>query len=124
MENLELKFEEIIDALDVTPTQEELENLLKKIDDEVDFYIELDGKEYRFIQADYIDDIYFESQMELIKECYFPKENLPWWIEINWEKTIENVLNTDGFGNHFSSYDGSEVTIDYNNDAYYIFRIN
>lgn len=124
MENLELKFEEIIDDLDVTPTQEELENLLEKIDFKVDFEIELDGKEYRFIQSDYIDDIYFESQMELIKDCYFPREDLPWWIEIDWEKTIENVLNADGFGNHFSSYDGSEVISEYDNKAYYIFRIN
>jgi hypothetical protein len=124
MENLELKFEEIIGALDVTPTQEELEDLLEKIDSEVDFDIELDGKEYRFIRDVNIWDIYFESQMDLIKDCYFPRDGLPWWVEIDWDKTIQNVLDADGYGNHFSTYDGSEEMVLHENENYYIFRIN
>jgi len=89
-----------------------------------DFHIELDGNEYRFILEGSIDDIYYDSQKDLIEECFMPREGLPTWIEIDWDQTIENVKNADGYGNHFSSYDGSEEYVVFEDYAYYIFRTN
>jgi hypothetical protein len=99
----------------------EIEDLMYE---ENDFTIELDNKEFRFISENTIEATYYDSQKELIEEVYFPKENLPWWIEIDWEQTIENVLSADGYGNHFSTYDGSEESFAHDGELWYIFRTN
>jgi hypothetical protein len=91
---------------------------------DADFHIELDGNEYRFILEGSIDDIYYEEQKEFIEEIYFDGKELAWWIVIDWDETIENVKNSDGYGNHFSSYDGSEEYVTFDDYAYYIFRTN
>ena len=83
-----------------------------------DFYIEPEsGGQYRLIHEDIIDGVFFEEIIELIKDCY--DLNLPSFIEIDWEATVNNC-RMDGFGHHFSSYDGSEKHL----DGYYIFRTN
>jgi len=75
------------------------------------------GGEYRLIGRGYIYDIYKEEVIDLIEDCY--NMNVPSFVEIDWDSTVENCL-VDGYGQHFSSYDGSE---EYAED-YYIFRIN
>ena len=83
--------------------------------------IELDGMEFRLINEDAIREIYQDEQEELIKDCYLSNlKEIPWWLEIDWEKTVENVLDSDGYGHHFASYDGGELYT----DGYYIFRTN
>ena len=116
--------DEVEYILDIKLTETEAEELSFAFDNDTDFYIELDGGEYRFISENTIDDIYHDEQMELIKELYFDGKEFPWWIEIDWDKTIENVLNADGYGNHFSHYDHSEETFIYNDENYYVFRTN
>ena len=69
------------------------------------------------INEDVIEDIYFEETVEVIKDCY--NIDAPKFIEIDWKATVENCLQ-DGYGHHFSPYDGSEVYI----DGWYIFRTN
>ena len=81
-----------------------------------DFYFEDgSGREFRFIHEDAIEAIYFDETVETIKECY--NLDVPDFIEIDWKATVENCLQ-DGYGHHFSHYDGSEVYI----DGWYIFR--
>ena len=108
--------------------------LLKKLREEFDFtreeqreiglmqgkdidYADNQGRGFRFIHEDVIEDIYFEETVEVIKDCY--NINTPKFIEIDWKATVENCLQ-DGYGHHFSHYDGSEVYI----DGWYIFRTN
>lgn len=59
----------------------------------------------------------------LLKNYIYQNIDKVWWIEIDWDKTIDNVF-TDGYGHHFSSYDGSEEQIEFKDETYYIFRTN
>ena len=66
------------------------------------------SREIRIISESAIDDIWSKSLEEQIKECYdLGDSKLPSFIEIDWEKTIDNCKQ-DGEGHHFSSWDGSE----------------
>ena len=47
-----------------------------------------------------------------------------WWIELDWEKTAQNCLDADGYGHHFSGYDGSEFECEFGGEEYSIFRVN
>jgi len=114
----------ITDSLGIDVSQDELEALDVETSRSNDFHLEIGGNEYRFISEKTIEDIYQEEQEELIKECYLGGNELPWWIEIDWEKTVENVLSSDGYGNHFSGYDGSEETFGYKDEVWYVFRTN
>lgn len=100
----------------------ELEELTGHIG-EGDFETGLDGQDYRFILESVIWDIYIESITDLIKECYLGSTDLPWWIDIDWESTAKNC-KIDGYGHHFSGYDGSERNVGKGDNGYYIFCVN
>jgi len=87
----------------------------------VDFFFKLDGNEYRIIHEFYIWEIYVEEIKCTVKDSYDLKRDIPSYvsIEIDWDQTAKNCL-VDGYGNTFSSYDGSEN----NAGNYYIFRTN
>lgn len=110
--------------LDLTEL-ESLELMADKLESEdcEDFTVELEGAEYRFISSKVIDDVYYFETVDLIKDSY--NLEVPHFIEIDWDKTVENC-KVDGFGHHFSSYDGSEVYVScsQSNMEYYIFRTN
>ena len=91
---------------------------------ENEFFIYIENKQFRFISENTIQNIYHDEQKDLIEECYLGGKQLPDWIEIDWESTIENVLQSDGYGHHFSSYDGSEESLSYDGELWYIFRTN
>ena len=83
-----------------------------------DFCIEPEsGGEYRLIREDVIDEIFFEEIMDLVMDCY--DLDFPDFVVIDWQATVHNC-RIEGFGHHFSHYDGSEEHL----DGYYIFRIN
>ena len=95
-QQIELTYSEAKDALDDIAT--------KECDD---FWFELDGYEFRIIAASQIDQIWTDSLIEQIQDCYDGLNDLPEFVEIDWEATAENC-KVDGMGHHFSSYDGSE----------------
>lgn len=112
-EDAESKASEIFDAL------EEIETHLG----EDDFTLDFDGAEYRLISDSDIWEIYKTELENLIDECYPEVKKA---LEHNWiaisidmEQTAKNAF-VDGYGHHFSSYDGSEETA----ARYYIFRTN
>lgn len=85
-----------------------------------DFHIgggQWDYTEWRFIHKDDIVDIYYDEMVDLIKQCH--KIDVPDFVVIDWDKTVENCM-IDGYGHHFSHYDGSEN----HSSGYYIFRVN
>lgn len=109
-----------IDILDEDQRQEYIDTIENAIESDSST-IELDGMEFRLINENAIREIYQDEQEELIKDCYFPNlKEIPWWLEIDWEATVQNCLDSDGYGHHFSTYDGSELYT----DGYYIFRTN
>ena len=112
---------EFVNDYELETTDDQLDELLENLTMEIDFYVELDGNEYRFIDEHSIWDIYVESVKEMVQDCY--DLNVPDWIAVNWEQTAENC-HVDGYGHHFSSYDGSEEEYTFDGDTYYIFRTN
>lgn len=116
---------EIIEAeLSIELHTDDAENLIDKMYCKNDFTIEIDGGEYRFIMDGVLWDTYFDEQKDLIEELYMPQMRDLWWIEIDWDATINNVLDADGYGHHFATYDGDENTIIWNSETWYIFRTN
>lgn len=92
----------------------------EKIED--DFYVDIDGNEYRIIADSAIWDIYVDEIKNIVEDCYDLKlEDIPAFVswEIDWEQTAKNAYD-DGYGHTFSSYDFSE----YETNNYYIFRVN
>lgn len=92
-------------------------DLNNKIESENDFFFEFDGVEHRIIHEDYIDEIWTESLIEQIKDCY-DLSDIPSFVAIDWEQTAENC-KIDGLGHHFNYYNGSEDYI----GNYYVFRL-
>ena len=97
----------------------EFSDLLKNVlSRETDQYIELPCGECRVIHEDDIEDIWHESLIEQIKECY-DISDIPEFICIDWDKTAE-ICKGDGLGHHFAFYDGEE----HQAAGSYIFRTN
>lgn len=93
-------------------------------DGDDDFHFEFDGNEYRIIKDSAIWEIYKEGIQEIVNDCYsdvLKLDDIPSFIafEIDWEQTANNCY-VDGYGHHFSSYDGSECEY----KGYWIFRTN
>lgn len=111
----------IYEELDLAIDRDEVRELTEKLTDiEPDFYIEIDGEEYRFIHDDDIWDIYVETIREITEDCYDIKE--PNWLAIDWQQTAENC-SVDGYGHTFAHYDGHELEYEFDGANYYIFRI-
>lgn len=114
------------DDLELETHKDEMRDLIDALEDEDDFTIEIDGNEYRFIDAAEIDDIAVEEIKLIVQDCYLNGIDLDkhWWIEIDWEQTADNCISADGYGHHFSTYDGSEEEARLLNRDWYIFRTN
>jgi hypothetical protein len=117
----------IAHELDLTINRDEVRELEDKLINDFDhFYADIDGEEYRFINEDYIWEIYKDEIQQVTEECYFDgtKLNKLWWLAIDWEQTAENCYNADGYGHHFGIYDGNEYEYKIGDSLYYIFRTN
>lgn len=117
---------EMIQDLGLEINRDEVREIERYVNSENDFYVEIDGQEYRFINEDEIWDIYVEEIKEVTIECYLcvGQKDLPWWIDIDWEKTARNCYDADGYGHHFARYDGNEYEWTIDGMDYYIFRTN
>ncbi len=114
------------DELNFYPTKKEMSDLLDAMDadqDELDFHWDVAGEEYRVIHVNAIDDIMRDELKDYVEDNYIGRgidlSDL-WWIEIDWETTQENVVNADGYGIHFATYDSYE----YEHSEWYFFRTN
>lgn len=115
----------ISESLQLEINRDEVREIERNIESENDFYVEIDGQEYRFIHDAFIWDIYVDGIKEITEECYLINDGAKqWWIAIDWEKTAENCYDADGYGHHFASYDGNEVEWAFDGENYHIFRTN
>lgn len=104
---------EIYEILDL------IESIKDSMQTEDDFSIDgLPCGEVRVICKDAIDEIWTESLIETVKECY-DLSNVPAFVAIDWDKTAEN-LKADGLGPHFAGYDHEE----HESGNFHIFRTN
>jgi len=87
-----------------------------------DFYIDsFAGGECRFISEHEIDEIAKECAEQIIEDCYeINTDNLPSFVAIDWEATVENYMHGQDYGQLFGSYDH---TYDTCND-YVVMRTN
>lgn len=111
----------IHEELELSVDRDEARELVQQLEFEEDFFQEIDGQEYRFIKDSVIWDVYVDEIQEVTRDCYGIKA--PEWVAIDWEKTAENC-HVDGYGHHFSSYDGSEIEYDFDDQSWWIFRTN
>jgi hypothetical protein len=111
----------IQDELELDAHSQEVEELKNEIENSEDFYIDIDGQEYRFISEFKIWDIYVEEIKNITLDCYDLK--LPDFLAIDWEETAQNC-SVDGYGHTFASYDGDELEHHFEGELYHIFRIN
>ena len=91
---------------------------LSELDD--DMLLDFDGNEYRIISESAIWEIYVEEIQQVVEDCYdLNLDKVPSFValSIDWEQTAQNCY-LDGYGHHFSRYDGSEENV----AGYYIFR--
>ena len=75
--------------------------------------------EIRIIDKDEINQIWEDSLIETVKECYGLSVYDAPSLAIDWEATAKNCM-ADGMGVHFAGYDHQE----HSTDHYYIFRTN
>ena len=114
--------DEITKEVEVDAETDEISQLADLLDAGADFCWEVCGKEYRLIHENAIEEIHRDEVRDLTEECFLGGCDMDknWWIAIDWDKTAENVRQSDGYGHHFSSYDGSEEFV----SPWYIFRTN
>jgi hypothetical protein len=92
----------------------------------IDFTVETDEGEYRFIEEDAIERIHRESIEQLVDDCYDLEKmkkdmgNLANYFNFDYDGFAEDCKNSDGYGHHFAGYDGNE----YENGKFYMFRVN
>ncbi|MEJ6791995.1 MAG: hypothetical protein QNK89_04480 [Lacinutrix sp.] len=107
--------------LELNVDREEAKELADQLETDCDFYQEIDGTEYRFIQDSEIWRIYVEEIQEVTEDCY--NIETPSWLAIDWEKTAENCY-VDGYGHHFSGYNGEEMEYNFGDKGWWYFRTN
>lgn len=93
------------------------------------------GQEYRIILDSAIEAIWKEELAEVVRDCnpeLFSDEHdmgsMARYMKFDWEQFYRDAEH-DGFGHHFSGYDGSEEHVTFSTEegkteGYYIFRIN
>ena len=111
----------ISEELELDINRDEVNEFERFLNSDNDFSIEIDGQEFRVINDQVIWDIYVDEIKYITEECYNIKA--PIWLAIDWEQTANNCF-VDGYGNTFSSYDGSELECEFGEENYYIFRTN
>ena len=72
-----------------------------------------------FISEDVIEQVWEDSLIEQIKDCY-DLSDVPSFVEIDWVGTADNC-KVDGMGHHFNSYDGGEDKVTIDGTLYYVF---
>lgn len=116
-----LQFAKDISADDIRAFARAVMEAYENARDDNDFTVETEEGEYRFIEEDAIERIHREEIEELVDECYLSDKNIPETIKryFDYDSFARDCRLSDGYGHHFSSYDGSEE----NNGNYFMFRV-
>ena len=114
----------IAKILDSEALREDARAILDAHDSD-DFTVELNEGEYRIIHDNAIEDIFDSEIRELADDCYDVegiKEkmgNVGRYFTFDYDSFVEDC-RMDGYGHHFSGYDGSEESV----GPWNIFRVN
>lgn len=121
-----LKFAKDISASDIRAFARAIMEEYESDREGIDFTVETDEGEFRFISDSEIETIHRESIEELVDDCYDLEKiknnlgNLANYLNFNYDGFARDCLINYGYGHHFASYDGNE----YEQDNFYMFRVN
>ena len=121
------EYQEQLEETEDDPTiEEELVNLIEELEERIED-IEEDDDYYEYTEE--AKENYVESHKQDVKDDpvawlrdYGMEDRMDQFIDK--EEFIDDVIISDGRGHTISSYDGEENEIEYNNEWYYIYRMN
>lgn len=116
-----LQFAKDVSADDIRAFARAVMEAYESAHDDNDFTVETEEGEYRFIEEDAIERIHREEIEELVDDCYLSDKNVPNIVKnyFDYDSFARDCRLSDGYGHHFSSYDGSEEY----EGTYYMFRV-
>ena len=120
------EYQEQLEDTEDTTEEEELRGLIEELEETIE-EIEEDDDYYEYTEE--AKENYVESRIQEVKD-----DPLNWLRDFGMEEQLENFIDKDGFiedvissdgrGQTISSYDGEEGEVVYNNEYYYIYRMN
>jgi len=120
------EYQEQLEDTEDTTEEEELRGLIEELEETIE-EIEEDDDYYEYTEE--AKENYVESRVQEVKD-----DPLNWLRDFGMEEQLENFIDKDGFiedvissdgrGQTISSYDGEEGEVVYNNEYYYIYRMN
>tara|TARA_R110000803_G_scaffold4942_2_gene16504 strand:- start:5947 stop:7707 length:1761 start_codon:yes stop_codon:yes gene_type:complete len=120
------EYQEQLEDTEDTTEEEELRGLIEELEQTIE-EIEEDDDYYEYTEE--AKENYVESRIQEVKD-----DPLNWLRDFGMEEQmddfmdkdgfIEDVISSDGRGQTISSYDGEEGEVVYNNEYYYIYRMN
>ena len=120
------EYQEQLEETEDTTEEEELLGMIEELEETIED-IENDDDYYDWTEE--AKDDYVESHKQDVKEDpvawlrdYGMEDRMDQFIDR--EEFIDDVIISDGRGHTISSYDGEEDEIEYNNEWYYIYRMN
>lgn len=114
-----LKFAKAIKADDIRAFTREVIEAYESARNDCDFTVDTSEGEFRFIEEDSIERIHREEIEELVDDCYLSEASDIIKQYFDYDSFARDCRISDGYGPHFSSYDGSEEQ----EDNYYMFRV-
>ena len=120
------EYQEQLEDTEDTTEEEELRGLIEELEQTIE-EIETDDDYYEYTEE--AKENYVESRIQEVKD-----DPLNWLRDFGMEEQMDNFMDKDGFiedvissdgrGHTISNYDGEEGEVVYNNDYYYIYRMN
>ena len=120
------EYQEQLEDTEDTTEEEELRGLIEELEETIE-EIEEDDDYYEYTEE--AKENYVESRVQEVKD-----DPLNWLRDFGMEEQLENFIDKDGFiedvissdgrGQTISSYDGEEGEVVYNDEYYYIYRMN
>ena len=120
------EYQEQLEDTEDTTEEEELRGLIEELEETIEV-IEEDDDYYEWTQE--AKNEYVDRRMGEVRD-----DPLNWLRDFGMEEQMENfvdregfiedVISSDGRGHTISNYDGEEGEVVYNNDYYYIYRMN
>ena len=120
------EYQEQLEDTEDTTEEEELRGLIEELEETIE---EIEGDDDYYEYTEEAKENYVESRIQEVKD-----DPLNWLRDFGMEEQLENFIDKDGFiedvissdgrGQTISSYDGEEGEVVYNNEYYYIYRMN
>ena len=120
------EYQEQLEDTEDTTEEEELRGLIEELEETIE-EIEEDDDYYEYTEE--AKENYVESRIQEVRD-----DPLNWLRDFGMEEQMENFMDKDGFiedvissdgrGHTISNYDGEEGEVVYNNEYYYIYRMN